>query len=219
MSRKWTLEKIKQAFEKFKGKNGRLPTTADMKNSKNLPSARWLQKSFGGVPKVRKLLGYKKTDFGSGKDRSSLAAESMSRGKEQEIMLERYLRKKFGDIFVHNERIYDYQDMRRVDFYVYTTKENIGIDVFYTGTLRDLQTNVNIKLNKYQDFDDKLYFVCANTDFDQGQFDSYVESKKKPMPKDTYLVTMEELKLELEQHTKYEDPRAGNNPINSLRND
>lgn len=217
MSKKWTLKKIKEAFEKFKDENGRLPTTADMKNNKSLPSDRWLQKGFGGVPKVRELLGYEKTDFGSGQDMSELATKSMNRGKNAEIELEKYLRERFGDIFVHNERIYDYSDLKRVDFYVYSPKENIGIDVFYTGTLRDLQTNVSIKLNKYKKFQDKLYFVCANPDFNQGQFYSYTQSKRKPMPETTHLVTMAKLKQDLEKYPRHEDPRSGSKPTNPFR--
>lgn len=218
MSKKWTLEKIKEAFEKFKHKNGRLPTTADMKDNKRLPSARWLQKGFGGVPEVREMLGYEETDFGSGKNRSEIAAKSITRGKDAEVKLELYLRGKFGDIYVHNERIYDYSDLKRIDFYVYTPKENIGIDVFHTGTLRDLQTNVSIKLNKYEGFEDKLYFACANSDCNQGQFHSYIQSKRKPMPENTHLVTMAKLKTGLEKYPRYEDPRENGGPANKFRN-
>lgn len=214
MPKKWTLDKIQEAFEEFREENGRLPTTSDMQDNDSLPSDRWLQKGFGGVPEVRKMLGYDNTDFGRGKDMSERASKTFNRGKDAEIELEGYLRSEFGDVFVHNERIYDYSDLKRVDFYVYTPEENIGIDVFYTGTLRDLQTNVSIKLNKYENFKSKLYFACANPDFNQGQFYSYIQSKKKPMPENTYLVTIAKLKQAIGRYPKFDSPVPENRVSN-----
>ncbi|HPW25931.1 MAG TPA: aminotransferase class V-fold PLP-dependent enzyme, partial [Tenuifilaceae bacterium] len=66
----------------------------------------------------------------------------------------------FGEVFVHSEKPFFYGTNKiRVDFYIFCPDGNFGVDIFFTENIRDLQKNINIKLDKYGDFKDKLYFV------------------------------------------------------------
>ena len=45
----------------------------------------------------------------------------------------------------------------RLDYYVYTKSGEFGIDVFFTHTIKTLQSNANIKLHKYLDFKETCF--------------------------------------------------------------
>ena len=147
----WTVEKIMEGFKKFELEFGRLPTAPEIDKLSYLPSSRQIQRKFGGLEKLREVLGYKDTNFGRGDYRTKIALRVNKKGRESEIELEKLLRNKFGEVFVHTERIFD-DSKNRVDFYVYSPDGNFGIDVFYTGTIQDLQKNINLKIDKYLKF-------------------------------------------------------------------
>jgi len=76
-----------------------------------------------------------------------IATRSNIKGRDTELALEKILREKFGEVFVHTERIFD-NSKNRVDFYIYSPSGNIGVDIFYTETMDDLFKNINIKIDK-----------------------------------------------------------------------
>jgi len=192
MTENWTLEKIKASFDKFISNNGRLPTSPEVDALDYLPSSRQIQRKFGGLEKLRTVLGYEDTHFGKGKYRSVIATNSNKNGRDAEILLEKILRDKFQEVFVHTERIFD-NSKNRVDFYVYSPSGDFGIDIFQTQTMRDLQKNINIKIDKYKNFEKELYFVVANTDFEQSDIDLYVANKKKGLSENVHIVSMKSL--------------------------
>jgi hypothetical protein len=192
MQENWTIESIKAGFDKFFEENGRLPTSPEVDVLEYLPSSRQIQRKFGGLEKLRTLLGYEDVHFGKGKYRSAIAISSNKNGRNAEISLEKLLRDKFQEVFVHTERIFD-SSKNRVDFYVYSPSGDFGIDVFQTQTMRDLQKNINIKIDKYKNFNKELYFVVANPDFEQEDIDLCVSKKKKDMPEHTQIVSMKKL--------------------------
>ncbi|MEN9613721.1 MAG: hypothetical protein RLZZ347_28 [Candidatus Parcubacteria bacterium] len=201
----WTIEKIKVGFERFKAQNGRLPTGPEIDQLDYLPSARQIQRKFGGLEKLRSELGYEYTHFGKGKYRSEIASRINVKGRQVEISLEKILKEKFHEVFVHTEKVFD-DSKNRVDFYVYCPDGNFGIDVFYTGTMRDLQKNVNIKIDKYQNFTHRLYLVVANNDFEQQELNGYMVSKKKALPQDSTIVTLDTLFEIMKNKRSYPDP-------------
>lgn len=202
---KWTLDKIREGFERFKVENGRLPISPEIDKLDYLPSARQLERRFGGVRKLRAMLGYKETDFGRGEYRRAISVRTGKRGRDAELELEKKLREKFGEVFVHTERIFD-DSKNRVDFYVYTPSGNFGIDIFYTNTIRDLQKNINLKIDKYHNFKEPLYFVVGNDGFDQKTLDDYVNSKKKALSNVTEIVNLDTLYKIIEPMSIYENP-------------
>ena len=55
MKDEWTTERIKDGFERFRKENGRLPIASEIDSLEYLPSARQIQRKFGGLEKLREL--------------------------------------------------------------------------------------------------------------------------------------------------------------------
>ncbi|MFA6295701.1 MAG: hypothetical protein WC666_04815 [Candidatus Paceibacterota bacterium] len=165
----WTQAKLKIAFDRYISENGRLPTAPEVDRTEYLPSARQIQRRFGGLKALRELLGYEDTDFGSGSNRSSIATRGNLKAKEAERELEIMLSQIFGEPFVHAEKYYG-PGRNRADFIVYTKDQIFGIDVFTTETIHDLQKNVALKIDKYLDFPKNvtLYFVVVSKNLDEA---------------------------------------------------
>lgn len=201
----WSVEKIKEGFKKFELEFGRLPTAPEIDKLPYLPSSRQIQRKFGGLEKLREVLGYKDTNFGRGDYRTKIALRVNKQGRESELELEKILRNKFNEVFVHTERIFD-DSKNRVDFYVYSPDGNFGIDVFFTNTIQDLQKNINLKIDKYQKFPNQLYLVVANPDFIQEDLDIYSRNKRKALPANTIILTMKSLLDLIEKKKAYDNP-------------
>jgi hypothetical protein len=201
----WTIEKIKEGFERFRIENGRLPISPEIDKLDYLPSSRQIQRKFGGLEKLRTVLGYEDTHFGKGLFRSEIANRTNIRGRNAELELEKILREKFGEVFVHTERIFD-DSKNRVDFYVYCPDGDFGIDIFCTETMKDLQKNINIKIDKYQKFPHQLFFVVGNTQFEQKELDEYVILKRKTLPQNTTIITLQTLFEIMKNKSRYPNP-------------
>ena len=103
----WNEEKLKVAFDRFIAENGRLPTAPEVDKTEYLPSARQIQRRFGGLRQLRRLLNYEITDFGSGRSRSRIATGGNLRGKEAERELEQQLSELFGEAYLNSENYYE----------------------------------------------------------------------------------------------------------------
>lgn len=205
----WTIEKIKEGFERFKKENGRIPMSQEIDELDYLPSRKTIERNFGGLEKLRAVFGYTDTHFGKGAHRSEIARRSNTRGRDAEISLEKILRDKFQEVFVHTERIFD-DSKNRVDFYVYCPDENFGVDVFYTENMRDLQKNINIKIDKYQKFPHQLFLVVGNNNFEQKELDEYMFLKKKALPQNTTITTLDTLFKIIKNKRSYPNPLLNN---------
>jgi len=172
----WTTEKIKEGFDRFIKENGRLPKSIEIDELEYLPSRKLIERNFGGLEKLRGELGYQDTHFGKGKFRSEIAYKANTRGRNIELILEKLLKNKFGEVFVHTEKIFD-NTKNRVDFYIYSPSGNFGIDVFGTDTMHNLQSNMSAKLSKYSGFLEKLFFVVVSDSFSQDDLDNYTKRK------------------------------------------
>ncbi|MCA9342635.1 hypothetical protein KC950_01320 [Candidatus Saccharibacteria bacterium] len=49
----WTKDELRAGFEKFKNINGRYPTSHEIDSFPYLPSARSIQRTFGGLVEIR----------------------------------------------------------------------------------------------------------------------------------------------------------------------
>lgn len=206
----WTIEKIKEGFERFKNENGRIPMSQEIDGLDYLPSRKTIERNFGGLEKLRAVMGYTDTHFGKGAYRSEISKRSNKRGRDAEISLEKILRNKFQEVFVHTERIFD-DSKNRVDFYIYCPDENFGVDVFYTENMRDLQKNINIKIDKYQKFPHQLFLVVGNKNFEQKELDEYMDSKRKALPQNTTITTLKTLFEIIKNKRSYPNPLILNN--------
>ena len=205
MTKNWTKEKIRNGFDRFIKEHGRLPKSVEVDQSNYLPSSRWIQLTFGGLEHLRTELGYSDSHFGKGLFRSAIANLVNKRGRDTGRHLETVLKQKFGEVFVHTEKIFD-DSKNRVDFYVYSPDGNFGIDVFYPDTLKTMQSNVNIKMKKYVNFYDPLFFVVANEKFTQEELDRYSKFKTNPLPKSACIITMKKLLTTLDNRCSYPNP-------------
>lgn len=204
----WTKESIKLAFEDFLTEHGRLPTAPEIDSSSHLPSSRQIQRKFGGLRVLRAELGYEDTDFGSGKSRSIMAAANNTRSINSERLLEKELISIFGELFVHTEKFYGV-GKNRVDFLIYTQDGNFGVDIFTTETKRDLQKNINIKVDKYLDFpkDTDLYFAVASVNLSEADVqDAIANMSKLSLIPRLEIVTISELVKRSIQYRSIQSP-------------
>ena len=185
----WTEEKIKIGFMRFYGEHDRLPLAHEIDSLVYLPSSRLIQKKFNGLEKLRAKLGFSETHFGKGDFRSVIAHKVNILGYNYERELEKLLYSQFGEVFVHSEKMLG-TSKGRVDFFVYCPNGNFAIDIFYSGTMRTLQSNVNIKVNKYTKLTAKIYLVSANNKIDQDTLDSYIRAKINTLPLNIQLITL-----------------------------
>lgn len=206
MKRKiWNEENIKAAFDRFEKEHGHLPTALEVDQTDYLPSSRHIQRDFGGLQKLRLRLGYKDSHFGKGVFRTEIANKTNKRGRNAEQELESLLRNRFGEVFVHTEKMFGI-GKNRVDFYIYSPEGNFGVDVFYPDNFKTLQSNLNIKQKKYFDFSEQLYYVVANQEINQDYLEESIRFKKNPLSSNETLVSVC-LFLKLIQNIKtYPDP-------------
>ncbi len=209
MRHNWDKDKIKKGFDRFKAEFERLPRAHEIDELNNLPSSRFIQMKFGGLSKLRKELGYEDNHFGKGVFRSKSAKFIISRGRRAELALEKILKNKFGEVFVHTEKIFD-NSMNRVDFYVYSPDGDFGVDVFCTNSLKLLRSIINIKQNKYHNFPKPLFFVVANDNFNQSVLDESLKYKVKLLDSNIKIITMQTLLNFIKQKNSYP------NPLNSM---
>jgi hypothetical protein len=128
----WTLQNIKEAIERFKREYSYYPSTVDFDKTDYLPTSKMIQRSFGGISKLRSDLGLDATlDYRKGKVRSSKARQTYSQAIKFEEEFYKFLITKIPEVKVHEHKI-----LRpgRVccDFFIYTNDtKGIAIDIFY----------------------------------------------------------------------------------------
>ena len=143
---------------------------------------------FGGMVKVRQELGYVDINLAVGKYRSEIVLQVNADGLDFENEIESILVERFGEPFVHIQKRVGGQ-RNRLDFYVYSKSKNFAVDVtFVTGTYRNLQTNINVKISKYNDRVSEMYIVVSG-DFSQANLDELAFRKKIPLPMNWKLLT------------------------------
>lgn len=204
--KKWSLENIQDGFNNFKNEHGRLPTALEIDKIKNLPSSRQIQRVFGGLPNLRKTLGYTDTHFGAGKYRSEIGIDSNIRGKAGEKIIRNLLVDKFYAPFVHVESPVGESSKNRLDFYVYTSDGNFGVDVFTTSTFHDLSTNLSIKLLKYKNFQEKLYLILVSDLITSEHINLCLLRRKQPLPEKFKLLLLEDFIKEINKFNGYSHP-------------
>ncbi len=169
---KWTQENIRLGVNMFFEEFNRYPTAEDFDNSKYLPSARQIQRAFGGLVNLRKLLKLDIIDYGSGDSRSKQSSEIGERGKEAERIMESILINHFGEHFVHVEKplykyvkdleLYNGAGKARSDFFVYHSGGVFCVDVFVARNMFTLKRIINIKAQNYQGLSLDVFLVLAD---------------------------------------------------------
>ena len=65
---------------------------------------------------------------------------------------------------------------------------------------------MNLKLDKYLLFKEKLFFVVVGESFSQADLDAYAVKKIKALPLNSQMVTIDSLKNVLDTMKSYPDP-------------
>lgn len=181
----WKIEELKAGLENFYTKNGRYPTAPEVDAHPYLPSARTIERRFGGLVDLRKVLNLDtQTDFREGLHSSERAHKINTRAHQNEQEVYEFLKEKFGRKFVHREYFFLDDKRTRADFFVYDKMGEFCVDVFYPSDRRNLIGCLNSKLAKYHGPQMTQYpviFLQMNGELDQSDLDSLVENKEKKL--------------------------------------
>jgi hypothetical protein len=208
----WTIEKIKEGFEKFYSIHNRYPTAYDVDDFENLPSSRQIQRSFGGLVNLRKLLNLKVKNYTKGNSRALTVKRINIRGRKYENIVYKLLLNHFDYKFIHIEKPIisssEYDSKDRYDFYVYAKPTNFAIDVFVGNDDRGVINIFNIKEKKYRKVDmnenECLYFlyIVENESY-KNKLHSWIYTKIKKIPKNWKILSMSEFTHELKNYSSF----------------
>ncbi len=196
--RPWELEELAAGLQHFFKERGRYPTATEVDDYPYLPSARSIERSFGGLVQLRKQLGLgTEHDFRIGLHSSKRAHTILDRAHTVEARVHAYLVKKFGREFVHREYFFTDDHRTRADFFVYDTEHGFCVDVFYPSTRRNLTGCLNIKLKKYRDISANLLpcpviFLQMNEKLDRDELDRVIGKKKHQLTGRQHLMGWED---------------------------
>ena len=195
LTSKINLENLKSGFEKYFLENGHYPSVAEVDACAYLPSSRQIQRIFkGGVKELRKILGIELTDLRTGMQRSRKVKEIGERGIRHEIIVQKILISKFGEMYVHEQKPFaDYSG--RFDFVVYCKQMKFGIDVFFANDKRSFTGCLNNKIRVYKNSPFLILLVHVNDKL-SNEFDitNFIANKKNTLPSHIRLIDLEGLK-------------------------
>jgi hypothetical protein len=176
---KWDLDKIKCGLESFYELNKRYPSALEIDKYPLLPSSRQVQRKFGGLKELRKLLNLpdEDIDYTKGSARSDVAKIIGERGKDFEKEIYALLVKKFGEIFVHQQKPFN-NYKSRADFFIYAQNYKFGVDVFYPKDLHSFVCCVNIKDKTYINSDFDMIFLSINPKISQSLINRFINRRK-----------------------------------------
>lgn len=174
---------IKKGFQRFYRENNHYPTVFDIDSCPYLPSSRQIQRVWpGGVKEVRKLLGLEITDFTTGESRSRTSKDVGTRGRAMEVLVQKLLVERFGEVFVHEQKPFgDYSG--RFDFVVYAKNIKFAVDVFYAVDKASFTGCLNNKINTYRGNLFPVYLLQINDKlFDHFDISAFISRKKNSLP-------------------------------------
>ena len=189
----WTLEELKSGLEHFFKEYGHYPTATEVDAYQYLPSARSIERRFGGLVGLRQKLDLGDNhDFRTGAHSSARAYTITARAHSVERDVYDFLVKRFGKQFVHREFFFTDDHRTRADFFVYDSGKGFCVDVFYPGSVRNLTGCLNIKLKKYTGttsvLDYPVIFLQMNKDIPQERLEALLKSKTRPLGSNQYLM-------------------------------
>lgn len=177
---KWTLEEIKKGLDEYFTKYHAYPTTNDFDKVNFLPSSRLIQRNFGGIVELKKLLKINDTkDCSRGTYRSNIAKIVYNESVKSEYDFYKFLISLIPEVNVHEHKILRSGHIC-CDFFVYTSDDTgFAIDIFYAKDIFSLCGVINIKNKRYGGLNFPIYFVLVgNNLIDQKDIDAMIKNKK-----------------------------------------
>lgn len=157
----WTIDTIGKGIERYYAEHEHYPTANDFDECAYLPSARQIQRKFGGLEALRTTLGLAEANYTKGDLRRAVFSGFSPRALAAEDQLEVALIKHFGEPYVHTQKRYYRLMKNRWDFFVYYRGGYFGIDIFSTSRRANIMNNIRHKLIKYADVPPttKIFFI------------------------------------------------------------
>lgn len=196
MGTKWTLEKIKAGFESFYKSYNRYPTSHEIDHYLELPSARQIQRSFGGLVELRETLVLNgPTNFTKGEYSSERARTINNRSNRLEKEVYDLLVKRFGQICVHREFFFTDDRRRRTDFFVYSKDGNFSIDTFYPKDKYNFAGCLNSKMRTYdRELEYPVIFLMMNSEMEEDEIYKIIKNKKNQLRNNQRVLTFPQFK-------------------------
>ena len=193
---KWTIEKIKIGFKSFYNEFGHYPTAYEIDRYAKLPSSRQIQRVFGGLVEIRKMLSLKETDFTKGEFSSKRALKITRKASTANIEVYSYLVKTFGVDYVQKDYNLGDDKRNRIDFHVINKKGDFLIDIFVPSNTRTLIGCLNSKLKTYGELniDLPIIFLMMNDSITSQKLGDIVSNKKSKLRHRQQVMTFEDLK-------------------------
>lgn len=189
---KWSTEELKAGLEYFKELNGRYPSAREIDFFDFLPSARSIQRSYGGLEKFRKDIGFDEslTNLTRGKIRSEKAQNTYSNAVKHEESFYQYLIDLIPEVRVHEHRILRPGNVC-CDFFIYTSdSEGFAVDLFYAQDLFTAREVIRIKNLRYKGLSHKVYFILVgNEGIGQEEIDTMLANRKSGISKNCEVIT------------------------------
>jgi len=177
----WKLEELKAGLEAFHKNYGHYPTGPEVDRYGYLPSARSVERRFGGMVALRKKLSLGgQDDYRTGTHSSERARTIGKRAHVIEREVYDFLWKRFGRELVHREYFFTDDARTRADFFVYDSEGGFCVDVFYPSDRRNLAGCLNNKLQKYTSERMREYpviFLQMNPSIAQSVIDELLSKK------------------------------------------
>lgn len=177
---KWTLDNLRDGLLYFFEMQGRYPTSQDVDSFDYLPSVRAIQRTYGGIKKLRETVGVGDVlDYTCGATRAFKAREADDRARLYEEEFHKFLTSKIPEIRVHEHKILR-PGSAACDFFIYTDEKlGTAIDLFYAQDIFSAQKQINYKAKRYASVTCPCYFiVVGNEAITQKDIDRIIENKK-----------------------------------------
>ena len=156
-----------------------------------MPTSRLIQRNFGGIVKLREVLGLDTPkDYTKGSRRSVVAKDMYARSVEFEEQFYKYLISKIPEVRVHEHKILRPGHVC-CDFFVYNKlgTSGVAIDIFYAQDIFSLIRIINIKEKRYVNLPFSVYFVLiGNNLITQADIDLRMSNKKNQLFRNVMVV-------------------------------
>lgn len=180
----WTLEELKLGLEHFYQENKRYPTSHEFDTFPYLPSSRQIQRTFGGLVKLREKLGLPQTDLTTGQHSRDRARKINFRAHKIEQEVYDILKKQFRVEYVHREYFFTDDKRTRTDFFIYTKTDTFSVDVLYPSNKANLTGCLNSKMRSYKNRlnNYEVIFLMMNKEITQEEIKKILSNKKNKLP-------------------------------------
>jgi hypothetical protein len=177
---------MKELIQKFKEEHGHYPAAKDFDTCPYLPSARTVQRKYGGLVALKKELGIPDSDHRTGAHRKKMVRLINKRNNEMKATLTKDLQAICNARNIHHP-FAPYDDSKiNIDYLIYHPTKNhaIGLELFYPSSRATFFGCLNIKAHKLEaviGHTTEFYYVVTNPDITPKEIRNWLANKKNPV--------------------------------------